>query len=99
MATNINKMLDDRENEVYTCGTFEDRSRLAQRLKDVYRSNGTWFNHDDDMKEALDMIFHKLARIGIGGSHDPDVWLDIAGYATLVGNRLESPAPSDKNCD
>lgn len=89
MKTNINDLLEKREKTVYNCGSFAERAHLAQSLKSVYRSNGTWFNHDEDMQEALDMIFHKIARVGIGGSHDPDVWLDIAGYAMLVANRLE----------
>jgi hypothetical protein len=42
-----------------------------------------------DQKEALDMIVHKIARILNGNPNVHDHWHDIAGYATLIANRLE----------
>jgi len=42
-----------------------------------------------DQIEALDMIFHKLGRILNGDPNYADSWLDIAGYAKLVSDRLE----------
>ncbi len=36
------------------------------------------------------MIFHKIARIINGDPNYADSWVDIAGYATLVANRLEN---------
>ena len=44
---------------------------------------------DDDQREALEMIAHKIARILNGDPNYADNWIDIAGYATLVANRLE----------
>lgn len=45
-----------------------------------------------DMQEALDMIYHKIGRI-INGDHNyADSWVDIAGYAKLVADRLEGVA-------
>ena len=42
-----------------------------------------------DMQEALDMIFHKIGRI-INGDHNyDDSWVDIAGYAQLIADRLQ----------
>lgn len=41
------------------------------------------------MCEALEMIAHKIARICNGDPNYADNWVDIAGYATLVANRLE----------
>ncbi len=41
-----------------------------------------------DQTEALEMICHKIARIINGDSDYADSWVDIAGYATLVANRL-----------
>lgn len=38
---------------------------------------------------ALDMIAVKLARIVAGDNHHEDHWRDIAGYASLVADRLE----------
>lgn len=42
-----------------------------------------------DQQEALDMIFHKIGRILNGDPDYADSWIDIAGYAKLVADRLE----------
>lgn len=44
-------------------------------------------------REALEMIAHKLSRIVNGDPNYIDSWVDIAGYATLVVDRLKK----DKN--
>jgi hypothetical protein len=41
-----------------------------------------------DQREALEMIAHKIARIVNGDPNYADSWLDIAGYAQLVADRL-----------
>ena len=46
----------------------------------------------DDQWEALEMIVHKMARIVNGNPDNADSWLDIAGYAMLVADRLEGNA-------
>jgi hypothetical protein len=45
-----------------------------------------------DQQEALDMIFHKIGRIINGDPDYADSWVDIAGYAKLVADRLEGKA-------
>ena len=42
-----------------------------------------------DQSVALDMICHKLARIAVGDPDYIDNWIDIAGYAQLVADRLQ----------
>jgi len=42
-----------------------------------------------DQIEALDMICHKIGRIVNGDPDYADSWVDIAGYARLVADRLE----------
>lgn len=42
-----------------------------------------------DQQEALEMIFHKIGRILNGDPDYADSWIDIAGYAKLVADRLE----------
>ena len=42
-----------------------------------------------DQQEALDMICHKIGRIVNGDPNYADSWVDIAGYAKLVSDRLE----------
>lgn len=41
-----------------------------------------------DQRECLEMIAHKIGRILNGDPHYEDSWRDIAGYATLVADRL-----------
>lgn len=41
-----------------------------------------------DQQEALDMICMKISRIINGSADHHDTWHDIAGYASLVANRL-----------
>ena len=41
------------------------------------------------MREALFMIAHKIGRIVNGDPWYADSWVDIAGYAKLVADRLE----------
>ena len=45
-----------------------------------------------DQLEAIDMIIHKLGRIVNGNPDKVDHWDDIAGYATLVSDRLKGKA-------
>jgi hypothetical protein len=42
-----------------------------------------------DQLQALDMIATKLSRIVHGNPNHLDSWIDIAGYATLVADRLQ----------
>jgi hypothetical protein len=46
-------------------------------------------NMAPDQREALDMIAHKIGRILNGDPDYSDSWRDIAGYATLVADRLD----------
>jgi len=44
---------------------------------------------DAVIAEALDMILHKIGRIVAGDATFKDHWVGIAGYATLVADRVE----------
>lgn len=86
--TDVNKTLTERGSRY---GKFERNSETAQELKNIVR--GHLFNYADkdlasDQMEALDMICHKIARIINGDPNYIDNWVDIAGYATLVADRL-----------
>lgn len=78
-------------------GDFNDQSRLSQNLKTVFFSDPAVVNKKFSyhQSEALDMILHKLARIGAGDANFRDHWVDIAGYAQLAADRCaEPPSPS-----
>jgi hypothetical protein len=69
-------------------GAFTDNARISQALKAQMRQAPKWDALDPDMKEALEMVAHKISRILAGDPHYDDSWVDIAGYATRVADRL-----------
>ena len=74
-------------------GLFKNHAAIAQELKRaIYRhmDQVSKVEPDADQLEALEMICHKIARIINGDPDYADSWVDIAGYATLVAERLEN---------
>jgi hypothetical protein len=84
--TDINATLAERGSRY---GAFDGHARISQDLKAVMHERSGWDNLKPDQREALEMIQHKVARILNGDPSYADNWIDIAGYATLVANRLE----------
>lgn len=79
-------------------GEFSELADLSQCLKEAMAGGSRdWYGMDADQKEALEMICHKIARILNGDPNYPDSWLDIAGYAKLVADRLAEDAPVETN--
>jgi hypothetical protein len=71
-------------------GKFIEGAEVMQMLKRVVLNA---LNNRDktlahDQAEAMDMIIHKIGRIVNGNPDVVDHWLDIAGYAQLVADRL-----------
>jgi len=87
----VNSILDVRANNY---GKFKDGAELMQSLKRSMAAHAA--KHDktfaDDQWEALEMIIHKMGRIVNGNPDVTDHWVDIAGYATLIADRLEGRA-------
>ena len=88
--------VDDVLNErASTYGRFVDVAETTQTLMGAIATRlaerGTIVQHDQAL--ALQMIVQKLARIANGDPDHLDSWLDIAGYATLVAERLSGKAP------
>ena len=75
-------------------GKFKDGAALMQGMKRLIADHAAI--HDktfaDDQWEALEMILHKIGRIVNGNPDKVDSWVDIAGYATLVADRLQGNA-------
>ena len=81
----IEKTLKQRQK---THGNFETHAKISQELKAVL------WKYDyqalsPDQCEALEMICHKIARILNGNPDTHDHWHDVAGYSTLVADRLK----------
>lgn len=60
---------------------------LSEEVTSRIQSRVAKMQHDQI--ECLEMIAHKIGRILNGDPHYGDSWRDIAGYATLVADRLE----------
>lgn len=70
-------------------GEFINNANMSQDLKHIMEQSTNWNSMDNDMKEALHMIAHKISRILEGDYSYDDSWVDIAGYSTLVAERLQ----------
>lgn len=73
-------------------GSFEDQAYFAEELNKVLSSSPNWKKMKPDSKEALRIIVNKIGRILNGDPEYDDNWRDIAGYATLVLNRINNEA-------
>ena len=87
MTIKVEDVLKER-GERY--GSFEGQAEVSQDLKFIVNQSlrGRDKTLAFDQYEALEMICHKIARIINGDSDYADNWVDIAGYATLVADRL-----------
>ena len=84
---NIKDILEERQK---THGDFALNAIISQELKTTIRTySADTLGFTDQMKEALDVICGKIARIIAGDPFHVDHWRDIAGYATLVQNMLK----------
>ena len=79
------KTLADR-GAVY--GRFADHADISQSLKSVMRAAPGWQELPNDMRESLEMVAHKVARIPNGNPNYADSWHDVGGYVALVEKRL-----------
>jgi len=71
-------------------GRFMDHAEITQKLKAVINDGLQFKRHlAPDQAEALAMICHKIGRIVAGDPDYANSWIDIAGYAKLVADRLQ----------
>lgn len=78
----ISTLLNERGN---THGDYKDVAKVTfQLLSSITKEL------DDELKLALFMIVHKIARIQCGNERELDHWRDIAGYAQLAIDYLEA---------
>ena len=94
-TTDVAAVLKERGSRY---GKFTDHARVTVELKRVLmneltrRGMASQSQFADDLYEAMHMICHKLGRIVCGDPNYADSWIDIAGYAKLVSDRLEGEA-------
>lgn len=87
-TTNVDSVLQERGARY---GTFKGHAEITQMLKTVINTGLSKRGKTlaPDQHEALDMVCHKIGRIVNGDPDYADSWVDIAGYAKLVADRLE----------
>lgn len=83
----VDNILDQRGKRY---GNFFTQGLITQDLKRMIRryANQVGTEMAPDQWEALDMICSKISRIVNGDPDYDDSWVDIAGYAQLIVNRL-----------
>ena len=87
-VSKVDKVLDTRADQY---GSFMQSSDTVIRIKGIMH-NAVARNAVHlypDQLQALDMIATKISRIVHGNPNHLDSWTDIAGYATLVADRLQ----------
>jgi hypothetical protein len=84
--TDVDETLNQRGA---TYGKFKDLATISRAIKDVMQYTDGWERLECDQAEALEIVALKIARILNGDPNYSDSWVDIAGYAKLVADRLE----------
>jgi len=86
-----NDTLKERGNRY---GEFENHANLSQNMKNMFNKHVVEYGQPElftaTIIEAVEMIFHKLARVANGDPQYDDNFRDIAGYAELVVKDLNS---------
>ena len=63
---------------------------LIDEVKAAMADSPNWSDLADDQRETLEMVAHKIGRILNGDPDYDDSWVDIAGYAKLIADRLQA---------
>lgn len=84
-ANSIEQTLAERGTQY---GSFTTHAKFAEDINNIYTRSKNWERMQPDSKEALRIIANKIGRILNGNPEYDDNWRDIAGYATLVLNRI-----------
>ena len=70
-------------------GNYLEQTTISSNIKEAMQEISTYWDMGTDQRDALEMIAVKMSRIVNGDPNYADNWADIAGYATLVKDRLE----------
>jgi len=84
------KLLQDRAR---THGDYAMTAKTSQILKEIIRNSPSYDDMDAAMRESMEMIAVKMARIMCGDPFERDHYTDIAGYATLIVQELDHADP------
>lgn len=82
----IGQILEERGSRY---GDFAGHATITQNIKEAMRHSTNWAELPDHMKEALEMVAHKVGRILNGDFTYTDNVVDIIGYMQLVLDRMD----------
>lgn len=96
-------LLNEREK---THGDYTEVARVSQALKSALR-HGPIEEVPAVIRESLELICMKMARIVCGDHNEPDHYVDIKGYAELAlkkhvglpGNPVNKETPDEPSDD
>ena len=91
-VTDINSILEERGSRY---GDFGSHALITQNIKAAMRHSPNWAKLPNDMKEALEMVAHKVGRILNGDFTYTDNVVDIIGYMQLVLDRMDKETPNE----
>ena len=83
---NVDDTLNERGSRY---GNYLEQTAISNKIKEAMQENPDYWGMETDQRDALEMIAVKMSRIVNGDPDYSDNWADIAGYATLVKERLE----------
>lgn len=86
MSEEINKLREDR---VKTHGSFRAGAKFVQTVMVAAAEAPSWNNLTDVEKECIHHVVQKLQRVVCGSQHR-DHWVDIAGYAMIAADDMET---------
>ena len=89
-STDIEEVLIERGNRY---GEFDIHAQITQDLKTIMQETPNWSTMKPYMREALEMVQHKIGRILNGDPMYDDSWIDIVGYAQLVVDKIHCCNP------
>lgn len=84
MATSTTDTLTERGTRY---GNYMNQTLISRNIRSAMKLDTVILMSDQE--DALTMIAVKISRIVNGDPDYADNWADIAGYATLVKDRLE----------
>lgn len=79
-----------------THGDYNEVARVSQALKSALR-NGPIEEVPAVIRESLELICMKMARIVCGDHNEPDHYIDIKGYAQLALTKHVGVPPGSKS--
>lgn len=82
----IKEVLTERGSKY---GNYLAQTTISSDLKFIITNQENFELMAPDQQDCLEMITVKISRILNGDPNYSDNWRDIAGYATLVADRLD----------